>query len=56
MGKKRKRIKISKETAEGIMAVAKVAALIGTIAYTIKGRSPTSMNKANDIAVADLSV
>ena len=50
MGKKRKKIKISKDTADAIAAVAKAAALIGTIAYTLKGGSPSTVSKAKDIA------
>lgn len=50
MGKKRKKVRISKDTTDAIYAVAKAAALIGTIAYTLKGGSPTTMSKAKDVA------
>ena len=54
MGKKRK--KISKDTAEGIFAVAKAVALVGTLVYTLKGRSPTSLSKATDIVETAVKV
>ena len=50
MGKNKKKEKLNKNIVEGIMAVAKATALIGVVAYTLKGGSSTTINKAKDIA------
>jgi hypothetical protein len=52
LSKHRKKIRISKDTAEGLLAVAKAAAILGTIAFSFKGGSPTTISKTRDIADA----